>query len=120
MFDWAEFLMLAERLAERGADEATLRTAISRAYYAAYHRASAYVRANALVPARARLTHQRVWEAFALVNDPRHAEVAVRGDRLRRLRTSADYHNPFPGDPSKMASAATREARTVVKLIDQS
>ncbi len=117
MFDWTDYLVLAERSAAPDADEATLRTAISRAYYAVYHRASTYVRDNALVLARSRLTHQRVWEAFAGVNDARHAEVAVRGDRLRRLRTLADYHNPFPGDLGNMTYAATREARIVNDLI---
>ncbi len=52
MFVWTDYLVLAERLAARDADEAALRTAISRAYYAAYHRASTYVRANILVPPR--------------------------------------------------------------------
>ena len=95
MFDWADYLALAERLGAPDADEATQRTVISHSHYAAYHRASAYVRANDLVPLRSRLTHHRVWEAFAQVGDMRHAEVAVQGDRLRRPRTSADYHNRF-------------------------
>ncbi|MBD0324008.1 MAG: hypothetical protein ICV72_11575 [Aldersonia sp.] len=61
MFDWEEFLAFAEQLVERDADEAALRTAISRAYYAVYHRASAHLRNNVLVPAHERLTHRKVW-----------------------------------------------------------
>ncbi|MDP9364247.1 MAG: hypothetical protein M3Q10_08485 [Chloroflexota bacterium] len=49
MFDWDEFLALAERLNVQGADEATQRTIISRAYYAAYHAASTFVRAEGLL-----------------------------------------------------------------------
>ncbi len=41
--------------------EADLRTAISRADYATFHAASAFVRANRLVPDAERLTHDDVW-----------------------------------------------------------
>lgn len=119
MFDWADLLALAERLAARDTDEAELRTAIRRAHYAAYHRASAFVRANDLVPARSRRSHQRVWEAFAVTNDPRHTEVVIRGDFLRRLRTSADYHYPFPGGIADASRFAVTEARSMLEVLDR-
>jgi hypothetical protein len=40
-FDWTEFLDLADDLAGRRGDPAAKRTAISRAYYASFHLASA-------------------------------------------------------------------------------
>ena len=36
MFDWADYLTLAQELATRRSDEAALRPAVSRAYYAAF------------------------------------------------------------------------------------
>ncbi len=119
MFDWEEFLVFAEQLTERGTDEAALRSAISRAYYAVYHRASAYLRANALVLPGSRLSHRTVWGAFEAGSHPRRLQVWARGDVLRRLRTSADYHNPFPGDLQTLARDATLEARAVLDLLDQ-
>ena len=41
-FDWTEYARLAEELGTR-ADEASLRTAISRAYYSVYHQARDYL-----------------------------------------------------------------------------
>ena len=47
-FDWDDYLRLAERLAEdaskTGEEEAHLRSAVSRAYYAAFHKAEAHLR----------------------------------------------------------------------------
>ena len=57
-FTWQEFADLAGVLASE-ADEARQRTAINRAYYAAYHAASAYVRAHALCPPHQHMTHAR-------------------------------------------------------------
>ena len=48
-FDWTGFLTLAERLATDTGDEAAQRTAISRAYYAAYHAAASFVRAQGIL-----------------------------------------------------------------------
>ena len=39
MFEWAAYHTLARELATRSGDEAALRTAVSRAYYAAFCRA---------------------------------------------------------------------------------
>ncbi len=86
-FGWGEFLSLAHRLVlqaslESETAEADLRTAISRAYYAAYHAASAYVRANTLIPVAERLTHDKVWTVLARDQDRARAETGQRGDVL--------------------------------------
>ena len=46
MFDWNDFKTLAEELRQRN-DEAAQRTAISRVYYAVYHRAKFIWKAKA-------------------------------------------------------------------------
>lgn len=58
MFRWLDFLTLGERLSLTADDEAALRTAISRAYYAAYHEAAAFVRSEGLL--RRQHSHQAV------------------------------------------------------------
>src|SRR5918998_841448 len=103
MFDWQGYLALAEQLARSGGTEAERRTAISRAYYAVYHRASSYVREQVLVPTTERLTHQKVWAAVGADSDPIRIDTAVRGNRLQRRRVEADYQAAFPPDLTRAA-----------------
>lgn len=114
MFDWDDFLALGERLAASD-DEASRRTAISRAYYAAYHAAAAFARAAGMLPGGH--THQRVWDAFARDPDADRATVGAAGDGLRQRRQAADYRNPFPGEIGRDAEAAIGEARGVIDLL---
>jgi hypothetical protein len=70
-FDWTEYLDLAADLVGRRGDPASERTAISRAYYAAFHLAAAR-----FVAAGERLTlfgddHVLVWDWFASAGDRR-------------------------------------------------
>ncbi len=118
MFDWEEFLAFAERLVERDVEEVALRTAISRAYYAVYHRASTYIRDNDLLPAGEGLTHRKVWDTLQAASERRRFDIGSRGRRLQRRRTSADYHNPYPGDIQDAARFSVNEARSMLDLID--
>lgn len=117
MFDWNEFLDLAEHLTREPAGEAALRSAISRAYYAAYHAAASFVRAEGLLTTGH--THARVWAVLSSSPDFAHAEVGGKGERLKTLRVDADYRNPFPGDPGRIAREAVITARDVVDAIDR-
>lgn len=90
-FDWTEYLVFAKELSERP-DEAALRTAISRAYYAAFNRARAYCIAKGIsVPESLDNTrHKVVWDA--LLNRGRTlAGAQANGTRLKRKRIDADY-----------------------------
>lgn len=83
-FDWIEFLDLADDLARRRGDPAAERTAISRAYYAAFHLAS-----DRFVTAGERLTllgddHALVWDWFVMSSDRRLRAIGANGKRLRR------------------------------------
>lgn len=84
MFDWDEFFALAERLDMEGADEATQRTIISRAYYAAYHAASAFVRAKGLL--RVSHSHATVWSTLMAQKNADRTNVGLRGNWLRQAR----------------------------------
>ena len=116
-FDWVDFLTLAERLATDPGDEAAQRTAISRAYYAAYHAAAACVRAKGILMVGH--THRSVWRALKADPDPNRADAGRKGDRLRWFRTAADYRNPFPGDLGRLATTAVAEARVVIDDLDR-
>lgn len=120
-FEWGDFLSLAHRLTSRPSGQATeadLRSAIGRAYYAAYHAASDYVRVRSLVPATERLTHNAVWGTLARDNARERSEAGQRGDALRRIRIVADYRNPFPDtDIAARTTAAIIEAESLIEVI---
>jgi uncharacterized protein (UPF0332 family) len=85
-FDPREFLRLAEELAKRGHDEAALRSAISRAYYAAY-----WVARRFLFGAGIRVQgHIEIWNAFRQLDEAAW-KTGENGSLLRRSRNSADY-----------------------------
>lgn len=116
MFGWNDYLTVAQRLTAPPADEAHLRTAISRAYYAAYHAAAAFVRAEGTLPSGH--SHVTVWDALAADLGTDGAEAGRRGHRLKLLRQAADYRNPFPGDIDKQVRFALGEARSLVDVLE--
>ena len=118
MFDWHEFLDLARQLEASSLNEAVLRTAISRAYYAAYHRASRHVRVAQLAPTTKRLTHELVWSLFAESSDERYRDVGDRGVELKLERIRADYNARYPGDLAKSARKAIDVSEAIIRLID--
>ena len=101
MFDWVDYLVLARRLGA-GEAEADQRTAISRAYYVAFHAARRHVaRAHAEVALpRHGAVHDVVWETLERGARAERA-AAHTGKRLRHKRTLADYERvglSFPND----------------------
>lgn len=130
-FEWARFLDVADGLRrsvdaedmDSGLREAAFRTAISRAYYAAFHQARArYGRywADALPDHRRRTSHMDVIWAYnakkPYIGDP-DAKVAVtevvkRLGRLKTLREHADYE-PEMYQAGRKASEAVADARQI-------
>ncbi|MGH2562851.1 MAG: hypothetical protein ACRDJH_27650 [Thermomicrobiales bacterium] len=111
MFDWSSFLDVADELATRRGQEAWERTAISRAYYAAFHAARDYVRLRNGASAGGKLTHDRVWSEIASVS----ASISQDGRRLHGWRKNADYDQRYPGrDLSRATVAAIILARSVL------
>jgi len=47
-FDWHEYLVLAEKFESTRKDEAALRCAVSRAYYAVFNQAEKFLRENGI------------------------------------------------------------------------
>lgn len=115
MFDWEALLAVAERLLFAGGDEASQRTAINRAYYAAYHVAATHVRTTGLL--RARHTHTRVWAVLADDTNSIRADVGQRGDVLRRARVDADYRSTFPGSVDERARESVADARAIIETL---
>jgi hypothetical protein len=124
MFAWNDYLTLAESLAS-SQDEAALRTAISRAYYASFHIAQDLCHdLNIPVPrkiARSGRTdqsaHSRV--AAALRSHP-NGDLRHAGKLLavfRKSRNGADYDLPFAGDVSDAAQKAILDAHRIIDAL---
>lgn len=96
-FDWSEYLQLARYLAAQDvspSEEARQRSAISRAYYAAYHEVRLLARQQGFQDSHAE-NHRNLIE-YCLA-EPRR-EWRNLGENLRRLRdkrNSADYDRRF-------------------------
>src|SRR5437879_4229739 len=117
MFDWGDYLDQANRLAA-GGDEAGQRSAISRAYYAAFglaRRRLETVEGNPVPPTGR--AHQYVWNAF-VSNPPeaRRAAIAASGTRLRRRRNLADYDDAVP-DLGTLTRETLMEAQRVIDTL---
>ena len=85
MFDWTAYLDLARELAKQTDNEAALRSAISRAYYAAFGMAHRrLVQHNCQLPTD-RL-HHHVWATYRDANQLDCRRIGVRGFALRDRR----------------------------------
>jgi len=85
-----EFLNLARRLST-AKGEAELRTAISRAYYAAFHLVHGFVNSCGVVLARDAAAHKHVAHCLQHSNDPELVAAGRMLDSLRADRNAADY-----------------------------
>ena len=100
-FDWSGYLILAQRLAGQGRTpvppDAMLRSAISRAYYAAFNKARwhlRYVEFDINIPDTGD-AHAYVRQQFETHPDIRRKEIAVNLERLLGARKRADYRDTF-------------------------
>ena len=91
-FDWTEYGRLAEDLRTRG-DEASLRSAVSRAYYSVYHQARNYLLAEGIELSKTDSSHKVVWNRYKGIGGTSCRAVGVNGERLNDNRTQADYEN---------------------------
>jgi len=93
-FDWRTFLSLAEELAERN-DPASLRSALSRAYYFVYHLALSRAEANAFKFAPGEATHSQLWRLYNESPEPDCRRLGEIARRMKRNRERADYETHF-------------------------
>ena len=93
-FDWYEYFKLAADLGKR-TDEASLRSAISRAYYYVYHLALDRAQANAYKPLPGEATHTQLWRLFETNPESDCKRLAMIATRMKQKRERADYENHF-------------------------
>lgn len=109
-FSWSQFLDLADQL-QSGGDEARFRTAVSRAYYAAFQAAKAYVARTYGLRGKGNI-HDQTWNTLAGSMQPDEHLIGQWGGDLKRKRCRADY-DLSPPVTSTIAMQAIAEARKV-------
>jgi uncharacterized protein (UPF0332 family) len=94
MFSWIDFLEFAKELGE---SDASRRTAISRAYYAAFHTSRDYLVQSHRIPSLVRhRAHAIVWNTFGESDASVDQRIGQMGYRLSRFRQRADYELVYP------------------------
>jgi uncharacterized protein (UPF0332 family) len=114
--NWRDFIILAGRLSG-GSAEAEWRSAVSRAYYAAFHVARSLLSdLNFTVP-RADRAHQYLVFRLSNSGEPSVEQAGRNLDTLRRLRNRADY-DEAPAFTRPQAPAAVQVAEGVIQTLD--
>jgi len=83
------------RLESHG-DEASLRSAVSRAYYYVYHLALARAEQNQYRPPKESGSHIDMWRVYSESPVPECIRLGVIGERMFRKRVDADYRATVP------------------------
>ncbi len=117
-FDWSENLSVAEELVGKtpaipSTEEARHRSAISRAYYAAFH--ASVRKLGKKIPAYEN-SHLAVVEYFEHNGSRAYRHIGGKLRRLLKDRRAADYDDEFP-QLSGIAPKAVDNARTIIELI---
>lgn len=120
MFDPREYLTVAAQLAE-SSDEAAQRSAITRAYYAAFLVTREYVEQRGQLahppPHRRWGSYERVIFSIGMVRHPDTRRIRRALFSLRSLRTSADYDLGYT-DAGKDVAKAMQNAVKVIAWVD--
>jgi hypothetical protein len=122
-FDWSHYLELAKELNTGSSgspiEEAKLRSAISRAYYAVFCAARNYLRLHrpsVYVPPGGE-AHKIVKDTFESDPDLVWKSIGIKLGRLRKSRGYADYDDTVPG-LSSLAQLSLRVADEAITKIE--
>jgi uncharacterized protein (UPF0332 family) len=119
-FDWTDFLTFAEALQltpdSPGPPEAALRSAASRAYYAAFHHALDLACKEGFGPSFQASDHKQVQDHFRNCKPPDRIrqKIARELERLCDQRRQADYDAVLHKEPVSLAAHAIGMARSVL------
>ncbi len=112
------YLTLAEELGGR-TDDASLRSAISRAYYYVYHLALVRAKANNFILNPDEGSHAQLWRLFRENPEPDCKQLALIAQRLKEKRVRADYELTFPrikDEVPEVLKAASSFAQLLAQL----
>ena len=114
-FDWKDYLTFAKSLQTR-TDEAALRSAISRAYYAVFCQARRrWEHDNGPVPLGVNV-HEYIWKTYIDDRDRARQFIGRDGFRMRNFRTEADYEDSVSDLINTMKTTLTLAKKTLLSL----
>ena len=123
MFNWQDYLQLADELFEKNT-EASLRSAISRAYYAAYHQAKLWLEKEEPLLAKdiqsTAASHDRLWKYFMRIRDfgGNYRRIADKGLSIRDYRNIADYEAELTDEYLREKAELTiQEAKHIISFL---
>jgi uncharacterized protein (UPF0332 family) len=114
-FDWSRYLVLARELYEQAGSsrhsEANLRSSISRAYYATYHKSRQFLEDKwGISVSKNSSAHKLVQKEFYR---NKQEKIAENLSRMRRNRNDADYNDKF-ADLETIAGENIKLAKRVI------
>ncbi len=111
-----DFLTLAQTLLAEGF-EAAWRSAVSRAYYAAFHVARELLDSLGFAVPRGERAHAHLWLRLSNCGDPKLATTGAALNSLRQDRNFADYdlHRPLT---HANAARSVRMAEQTIRLLE--
>ncbi|MBA4385463.1 MAG: hypothetical protein C0410_12065 [Anaerolinea sp.] len=124
-FTWKDFLAFAENIYASpetpGPREAALRSAASRAYYAAFQAALELGKNSGYLPTHTGEDHHKIREHYRKFTPPQENAkiISLQLDRLYDLRRQADYDNLLKQKPEYLAYNAISMAKIVFKCLDE-
>jgi uncharacterized protein (UPF0332 family) len=121
-FDGSEFLALAQELAGKkkniSTEEAQLRSAISRAYYAAFLESRKFLRnRRGQRVSFSGQAHEEVKEVFLHDPDEHYQNVGANLETLHILRKQADYGDRFTSTLSTLTDMALLLAQNIISTV---
>ena len=112
-YDWGEFLELSTNLKNNpnipGPKEAAIRSAVSRAYYSAYHKAMEYGETIGFQRNYNRTDHESIIAFFSSSSEMRLRYLSISLNRMRDDRLSADYDDSLGCDADRFLLKAFHE-----------
>ncbi len=117
MFEWQEYLEVAKSLASNP-KEGFQRSAVSRAYYAAFGVARDWLLRQNYILEHNGQDHFLVWNKFMTFDNRIYWKISTDGQRLRKNRGKADYDNILT-DATTLANDSIKSAEWIIdKLSD--
>lgn len=126
-YEWKHYLNFAKGLLQNNiyADPSTnYRIAISRAYYAAYHIALAFIEVHDLPKGKAGASHERVINAYSTMNKKDNnfkstcKKIGYNLNRLKECRRRADYEENWECTKDT-AKKAVWNADTIISSVEK-
>ena len=90
-FNWTDYFTLAGALSAN-ADEASQRSAISRAYYSVFHAATLHAKPNGYNERN----HGRLWKMYQADADLNARRISALGNQMKKAREDSDYVAQVP------------------------